>query len=147
MVSKTPEAFRNITEVSSMLSVPTHVLRFWETRFTQLKPIKRNGGRRYYRPEDIILLKRIQELLYDEGYTIKGAQQVLKSFTKPKQDEAVAVLSVAGNPATPDNTSGIVPETASHSPVSANMSSSTHQNIAKAITILKEAQTRLNSLK
>jgi len=72
MVSKTPEAFRNITEVSSMLSVPTHVLRFWETRFTQLKPIKRNGGRRYYRPEDIILLKRIQELLYDEGYTIKG---------------------------------------------------------------------------
>ena len=147
MVSKTPEAFRNITEVSSMLSVPTHVLRFWETRFTQLKPIKRNGGRRYYRPEDIILLKRIQELLYDEGYTIKGAQQVLKSFTKPKQDEAVAVLSVAGNPASPDNTSGIVPETVSQSPFSANMLSSTHQNIAKAITILKEAQTRLNSLK
>ena len=147
MVSKTPEAFRNITEVSSMLSVPTHVLRFWETRFTQLKPIKRNGGRRYYRPEDIILLKRIQELLYDEGYTIKGAQQVLKSFTKPKQDEAVAVLSVAGNPASPDNTSGIVTETVSQSPITANMSSSTHQNIAKAITILKEAQTRLNSLK
>lgn len=147
MVSKTAEAFRNITEVSSMLSVPTHVLRFWETRFTQLKPIKRNGGRRYYRPEDIILLKRIQELLYDEGYTIKGAQQVLKSFIKPKQDEAVAVLSVAGNPASPDNTSGIVPETASHAAASANISSSTHHNIAKAITILKEAQTRLNSLK
>lgn len=59
MVEKNPEAFRNISEVSSLLDVPTHVLRFWETRFNQLKPIKRNGGRRYYRPEDIVLLKKI----------------------------------------------------------------------------------------
>jgi len=80
MVEKNPEAFRNISEVSSLLDVPTHVLRFWETRFNQLKPIKRNGGRRYYRPEDIVLLKKIQNLLYQEGYTIKGAQQASKGF-------------------------------------------------------------------
>ena len=98
MVEKNPEAFRNISEVSTMLDVPTHVLRFWETRFTQLKPIKRNGGRRYYRPEDIVLLKKIQDLLYQEGYTIKGAQQALKGFSKPKQDAAVAELSASVAP-------------------------------------------------
>jgi DNA-binding transcriptional MerR regulator len=140
MVSKTPEAFRNITEVSSMLNVPTHVLRFWETRFSQLKPIKRNGGRRYYRPEDIILLKRIQELLYDQGYTIKGAQQVLKSFTKPREDEAVAVLAVAGADAVPSSDAG------SLSSADQDVSTSSRQNISKAITILKEAQSRLNRL-
>ena len=79
MVEKSPDAFRNISEVSSLLNVPAHVLRFWETRFSQIKPIKRSGGRRYYRPEDIKLLTRIRDLLYREGYTIKGAQQVLKS--------------------------------------------------------------------
>ena len=78
MAEKAPEAFRNISEVSSLLGIPAHVLRFWETRFNQIKPIKRSGGRRYYRPDDITLLKRIRSLLYDEGYTIKGAQQVLK---------------------------------------------------------------------
>ena len=93
MVEKKTEAFRNITEVSEMLGIPTHVLRFWETRFSQLKPRKGNGGRRYYRPEDIVLLKKIQALLYSENYTIKGAQQVLKSFSKPKEDEAVESLS------------------------------------------------------
>ena len=93
MVEKKTEAFRNITEVSEMLGIPTHVLRFWETRFSQLKPRKGNGGRRYYRPEDIVLLKKIQALLYSENYTIKGAQQVLKSFNKPKEDEAVESLS------------------------------------------------------
>ena len=79
MVTKAPDAFRNISEVSSLLNVPAHVLRFWETRFTQIKPVKRSGGRRYYRPDDIQLLTRIRDLLYSEGYTIKGAQQVLKS--------------------------------------------------------------------
>ena len=93
MTEKKTEAFRNITEVSEMLGIPTHVLRFWETRFSQLKPRKGNGGRRYYRPEDIVLLKKIQALLYSENYTIKGAQQVLKSFNKPKEDEAVESLS------------------------------------------------------
>jgi DNA-binding transcriptional MerR regulator len=76
---KAPDAFRNITEVSAQLDVPSHVLRFWETRFNQIKPVKRSGGRRYYRPADITLLTRIRDLLYAEGYTIKGAQQVLKA--------------------------------------------------------------------
>ena len=79
---KSPDAFRTISEVASELSVPLHVLRFWETKFAQLRPMKRAGGRRYYRPEDIALLKKIQSLLYDDGYTIKGVQKLLRDNSK-----------------------------------------------------------------
>ncbi len=75
---KSPEAFRTISEVAAELDMPQHVLRFWESRFTQVRPIKRAGGRRYYRPEDIDLLRGIRTLLYREGFTIKGAQKVLR---------------------------------------------------------------------
>ncbi len=75
---KSAEAFRTISEVAGDLDVPQHVLRFWETRFAQIKPLKRAGGRRYYRPEDVELLRRIRELLYKHGYTIKGVQRLLK---------------------------------------------------------------------
>ncbi|HET7084538.1 MAG TPA: MerR family transcriptional regulator [Rhizomicrobium sp.] len=75
---KSAEAFRTISEVASELDVPQHVLRFWESRFTQIKPVKRAGGRRYYRPEDVDLLKGIRALLYHDGFTIKGVQKVLK---------------------------------------------------------------------
>ena len=78
MIVKSPEAFRTISEVSKDLSLPQHVLRFWETKFAQIKPIKRGGGRRYYRPEDIELLKGIKYLLYNDGYTIRGVQKVIK---------------------------------------------------------------------
>ncbi len=78
MIEKSPEAFRTISEVAEELDVPQHVLRFWETRFSQIKPMKRGGGRRYYRPEDVNLLKGIRFLLYGEGYTIKGVQRILK---------------------------------------------------------------------
>ena len=78
MSSKSPEAFRTISEVSKDLSLPQHVLRFWETKFVQIKPIKRGGGRRYYRPEDVRLLKGIKSLLYNDGYTIRGVQKVIK---------------------------------------------------------------------
>ena len=78
MSIKSPEAFRTISEVSKDLSLPQHVLRFWETKFVQIKPIKRGGGRRYYRPEDIRLLKGIKSLLYNDGYTIRGVQKVIK---------------------------------------------------------------------
>ena len=78
MDTKSPEAFRTISEVSKDLSLPQHVLRFWETKFTQIKPIKRGGGRRYYRPEDIDLLKGIKNLLYNDGYTIRGVQKVIR---------------------------------------------------------------------
>ena len=76
--SKSPEAFRTISEVASELDVPQHVLRFWESRFTQVRPTKRAGGRRYYRPEDVDLLRGIRGLLYSEGYTIKGVQKLLR---------------------------------------------------------------------
>ena len=78
MAIKSPEAFRTISEVSKDLSLPQHVLRFWETKFTQIKPIKRGGGRRYYRPEDVDLLKGIKNLLYNDGYTIRGVQKVIR---------------------------------------------------------------------
>src|SRR5688500_14300881 len=75
---KAPDAFRTISEVAADLDLPQHVLRFWETRFTQIKPMKRGGGRRYYRPEDIDLLRGIRLLLYTEGFTIRGVQRLLK---------------------------------------------------------------------
>ena len=78
MSNKSPEAFRTISEVSRDLSIPQHVLRFWETKFIQIKPIKRGGGRRYYRPEDVEILKGIKNLLYNDGYTIRGVQKVIK---------------------------------------------------------------------
>jgi DNA-binding transcriptional MerR regulator len=76
--AKSAEAFRTISEVATELNVPQHVLRFWESRFIQIKPVKRAGGRRYYRPEDVDLLKGIRALLYSDGFTIKGVQKVLK---------------------------------------------------------------------
>jgi len=75
---KSPDAFRTISEVAEELDVPQHVLRFWESRFNQIKPLKRGGGRRYYRPEDVMLLRGIRRLLYEDGLTIKGVQKVLK---------------------------------------------------------------------
>ncbi|PWW03440.1 MerR-like DNA binding protein [Hoeflea marina] len=77
-MDKSPDAFRTISEVADDLDLPQHVLRFWETRFIQIKPMKRGGGRRYYRPDDIELLKGIRHLLYEQGYTIKGVQKLLK---------------------------------------------------------------------
>ena len=77
-VEKSAQAFRTISEVATELDVPQHVLRFWESKFSQVRPLKRGGGRRYYRPEDIDLLRSIRNLLYDEGYTIKGVQKLLR---------------------------------------------------------------------
>lgn len=78
-MDKAPDAFRTISEVAEELEVPQHVLRFWETRFSQIKPMKRSGGRRYYRPDDVDLLRGIRRLLYGEGYTIRGVQRILKA--------------------------------------------------------------------
>ncbi|NLH79957.1 MAG: MerR family transcriptional regulator [Phyllobacteriaceae bacterium] len=77
-MDKSPDAFRTISEVAGDLDLPQHVLRFWETRFNQIRPLKRGGGRRYYRPDDVDLLKGIRHLLYGEGYTIRGVQRILK---------------------------------------------------------------------
>jgi DNA-binding transcriptional MerR regulator len=77
-LEKAPEAFRTISEVAEELEVPKHVLRFWEAKFAQLRPMKRGGGRRYYRPEDVALLRGIRFLLYNDGYTIRGVQKILR---------------------------------------------------------------------
>ena len=77
-MEKSIDAFRTISEVGEELDLPQHVLRFWETRFVQIKPLKRGGGRRYYRPDDVELVRAIKHLLYGEGYTIKGVQRILK---------------------------------------------------------------------
>jgi DNA-binding transcriptional MerR regulator len=82
-LDKSPDAFRTISEAAEELDLPQHVLRFWETRFTQIKPMKRGGGRRYYRPADVDLLKGIRHLLYDKGFTIRGVQRILREQSIP----------------------------------------------------------------
>ncbi|WP_254475392.1 MerR family transcriptional regulator [Bartonella sp. B1098] len=89
-MDKSSDAFRTISEVAELLELPQHVLRFWETRFRQIKPMKRGGGRRYYRPLDVDLLNGIKQLLYDQGYTIKGVQRLLK-------ENGVAFVTAFGN--------------------------------------------------
>ena len=118
---KAPNAFRTISEVADELHIPQHVLRFWETKFTQIKPLKRGGGRRYYRPDDITLLKRISDLLYIQGYTIKGVQRLLRdgggqlsedippateaereaAEAERAETQATAVLELTAGPLTP----------------------------------------------
>jgi DNA-binding transcriptional MerR regulator len=87
-MDKSPDAFRTISEAAEDLGLPQHVLRFWETRFPQIKPLKRGGGRRYYRPDDVEILRAVKQLLYDEGYTIKGVQRLFK------EQGARAVVSI-----------------------------------------------------
>jgi DNA-binding transcriptional MerR regulator len=95
-LDKAPDAFRTISEVAEELDIPQHVLRFWETRFAQIKPMKRSGGRRYYRPDDVDLLKGIRRLLYGEGYTIRGVQRILKEHgIKSVQSLADSTAAVA----------------------------------------------------
>lgn len=113
-MDKAPEAFRTISEVAAELDIPKHVLRFWETKFPQLKPMKRGGGRRYYRPEDVDLLRGIRTLLYDEGYTIKGLQKVFRhngvTFVKNCWRDDAQPPPRASKPPIPD----IASETAEH---------------------------------
>lgn len=109
---KSAEAFRTISEVAAILDVPQHVLRFWESKFGQVRPLKRGGGRRYYRPADVELLRTIRSLLYDNGFTIKGVQKLLRDGTVRPDGEIVAgddsVLSASADAppttsATPEN--------------------------------------------
>lgn len=96
-MTKSTQAFRTISEVSTELEVPAHVLRFWETKFPQIKPMKRGGGRRYYRPEDISLLKGVQAMLHVDGYSIKGVQKALREQgvrAIAERDDAVEAISV-----------------------------------------------------
>jgi len=102
---KSAAAFRTISEVAADLDVPPHVLRFWESKFSQIKPLKRGGGRRYYRPEDVELLRRIRTLLYRDGYTIKGVQKLLRSpgvRTVSPEDVPVETAPVDAAPVPPE---------------------------------------------
>ncbi len=98
LAAKSNSAFKTISEVAGELGVPQHVLRFWETKFPHIKPLKRSGGRRYYRPEDVALLHRIRGLLYDDGYTIKGVQKLLRQNRKaaPKSKPEAAEPAAEG---------------------------------------------------
>ena len=115
--AKSASAFRTISEVAGDLNVPQHVLRFWETRFSQIRPLKRAGGRRYYRPEDVDLLRRIRDLLYRHGYTIRGAQRLLREASRGGGDmraefrapPAAAILADAQRAGTPSSGEGFAP--------------------------------------
>ena len=96
MTEKSDDAFRTISEVADHLEIPSHVLRFWETKFSALRPLKRSGGRRYYRPDDVALLERIRDLLYNEGFTIKGAQRHLSAKSGTVSGMDAATVSFAG---------------------------------------------------
>jgi DNA-binding transcriptional MerR regulator len=103
---KSPEAYRTIREVADALDLPQHVLRFWETRFPQIRPLKRAGGRRYYRPDDIERLKLIKRLLYDEGYTIKGVQKLFKE----QGLQALSVVAVSAEASSAEEHSAAEPQ-------------------------------------
>ena len=120
MTEKAKDAFKTISEVSALVDVPPHVLRFWETKFSSLRPLKRSGGRRYYRPDDVAMLRRIRALLYDDGFTIKGAQKYLRI-------------------------KGVVDDQAA--PVLAADKAAVAQPLAKAGVILAEVQSRLAALR
>ncbi len=116
--SKSAGAFRTISEVADELDVAQHVLRFWESKFPQVRPLKRGGGRRYYRPEDVDLLRRIRSLLYEEGYTIKGAQKLLKTQRRSPSDRAARDAGSTQTTVDQEPVSSSPPETL-HAPLDA----------------------------
>ena len=140
MVQKAASAYKTISEVSAALDVPAHVLRFWETKFSQLKPMKRSGGRRYYRQEDIALLQTIKALLYDEGYTIKGAQA---SLSKRRKSEANASANASAGVNIGQNAGQNI---GGRDAVVAQAARSTPANLSEAARLLSQAQGRIDTL-
>ena len=135
ITEKSVGAYKTISEVSKKIDVPSHVLRFWETKFSQVKPIKRSGGRRYYRSEDIDVLNRIRTLLYQEGYTIKGAKKVLKSDLKSNLDKSKMI----------SKTEPVENYDGSKSSKDINLINGT-DNKAKILKILRESEKRLDEI-
>ena len=107
---KSPEAFRTISEVAEGLALPQHVLRFWESKFQQIRPLKRGGGRRYYRPEDVVLINSIKDLLYNQGFTIRGVQKLLKENSR-----FPSARSMVPDPQVPVSVSASMASTSAHS--------------------------------
>ena len=142
-MEKEPEAFRTISEVGETLDVPQHVLRFWETRFSQIRPMKRGGGRRYYRVNDVDLLKGIRQLLYGKGYTIKGVQRILKErgvahVTDIGRGQEVEVVSAPE----PGKSASAPPPSTYQSPV-AQAGAMQEQNVDLTLTSLKKEELEL----
>ena len=132
-MSKGPEAFRTISEAADELSVPQHVLRFWETKFAFIRPMKRAGGRRFYRPQDIAVLKGVRRLLHDEGYTIKGVQRL-------HREQGVARLVAAGQGETPPQ------ETAFTELLGGDLDAVARERLGAALSDLESAKARLDAL-
>jgi len=153
-VEKSASAFRTISEVATELDVPQHVLRFWETKFSQVRPLKRGGGRRYYRPEDVELLRAIRKLLYEEGYTIKGVQRLMREgvFKTRAQEMAGAETAEAADlPGAEVDAAGREPEAAAaedRSEAAEAVDPETHRRelIESAIEELTELRNRLARL-
>ncbi|WP_438996312.1 MerR family transcriptional regulator [Candidatus Puniceispirillum sp.] len=139
MTGKSDDAFRTISEVSKMLDIPAHVLRFWETKFSSLRPLKRSGGRRYYRPTDVALLERIRDLLYKDGFTIKGAQKFLRSKTESPHD-LDSLVSQAG---------GVVTDTenATETATATETGKDAHVALVAALALLQDARSDIARLK
>ena len=135
ITEKSVSAYKTISEVSKQIDVPSHVLRFWETKFGQVKPIKRSGGRRYYRSEDIDVLIQIRTLLYKEGYTIKGAKKVLKSYLKTELNQSkIKNLTKHADDNTLENLKSL------------SVSEKGMDSYIKALDILKDSEMRLDKL-
>ena len=135
ITEKSVSAYKTISEVSKQIDVPSHVLRFWETKFSQVKPIKRSGGRRYYRSEDIDVLVQIRTLLYKEGYTIKGAKKALKSYLKTELiNPKVKDLTKHADDNTLENLESL------------SVSEKKMDSYIKALDILKDSEMRLDKL-
>jgi DNA-binding transcriptional MerR regulator len=156
-MDKSPEAFRTISEVAEELDLPQHVLRFWETRFPQIRPLKRGGGRRYYRPDDVDLLKGIRHFLYGEGYTIRGVQRILKAegaravqavgrgerSAAPASDEAIRPAADANRPVETDD----APEQGGSPAGGPALASHTLHRLRGALAQLRECDRVLTALK
>ena len=135
ITEKSVSAYKTISEVSKQIDVPSHVLRFWETKFGQVKPIKRSGGRRYYRSEDIDVLIQIRTLLYKEGYTIKGAKKALKSYLKTELNQSkIKNLTKHAEGNTLENSKSL------------SVSEKKMDSYIKALDILKDSEMRLDKL-
>ena len=132
-MSKGPDAFRTISEAADELNVPQHVLRFWETKFAFIRPMKRAGGRRFYRPQDIAVLKGVRRLLHDEGYTIKGVQRL-------HREQGVAHLVAAGQ--------GEVPQTDANLTelLAGDLDDAARERLSQALADLEGAKARLDAL-
>jgi DNA-binding transcriptional MerR regulator len=167
-VEKAPEAFRTISEVATELDVPQHVLRFWESRFREIRPMKRGGGRRYYRPDDVDLLRGIRHLLYGEGYTIRGVQRLLREqglrfvqsvwqpgapqparqLAEDQPDEPVARRKVTARerPADGDSTASTdVPDRAAERPLVVGLTTEQMQKLQKMLRELTECRKLLDA--